>query len=70
MTTSAGQKVTIEEASSTKYKKGASSISTSSIKKGERVLVLGTVSSTTIKAAQVIVQTTGTSKSVASTAAS
>jgi hypothetical protein len=69
MTTSAGQKVTIDEASSTKYKKGASSISASSIKKGERVLVLGTVSSTTIKATQVIVQTTGTSKSVASTAA-
>jgi hypothetical protein len=67
--TSAGQKVTIDETSSTKYKKGSSSIAGNSVKKGERVLVLGTVSSTTIKATQVIVQSTGTSKSVASTAA-
>jgi hypothetical protein len=69
MTTSAGQKVTVDEASSTKYKKGASAISASSIKKGERVLVLGTVSSTTIKATQVIVETTGSGGSAASTAA-
>jgi hypothetical protein len=67
MTTSAGQKVIIDEASSTKYKKGTSSTSKSAITKGERVLVLGTVSSTTIKATQVFVQTTG--GSVASTAA-
>jgi hypothetical protein len=68
MTTSAGQKVTVDEASSTKYKKGSSSISASAIKKGTHVLVLGTVSSTTIKATQVIVQT-GSSASAASTAA-
>jgi hypothetical protein len=68
MTTSAGQKVTVDESSSTKYKKGSSSISASAIKKGTHILVLGTVSSTTIKATQVIVQTTG-SGSVASTAA-
>jgi Domain of unknown function (DUF5666) len=66
MTTSAGQKVTVDEASSTKYKKGSISISASAIKKGNRVLVLGTVSSTTIKATQVIVAGGG---SVASTAA-
>jgi hypothetical protein len=59
MTTSAGQKVTVDETSSTKYEKKSSSISASAIKKGERVLVLGTTSSTTIKATQVIVQTTG-----------
>ncbi len=59
MTTSAGQKVTVGETSSTKYEKKSSSISASAIKKGERVLVLGTTSSTTIKATQVIVQTTG-----------
>ena len=59
LTTSAGQKVTIDEASSTKYKKGTSSTSESAITKGERVLVLGTVSSTNIKATQVIVQTGG-----------
>jgi hypothetical protein len=57
MTTSAGQKVTVDEASSTKYEKGSKSISASAIKKGTHVLVLGTVSSTTIKATQVIVQT-------------
>jgi hypothetical protein len=66
MTTSAGQKVTVDEESSTKYKKGTKSVSKSAIKKSTHVLVLGTVSSTTIKAKQVIVQTT---RSVASTAA-
>ena len=59
MTTSAGQGVTVEEETSTQYKKGSSSTSKSAIKKGERVLVLGTTSGTTIKATQVIVQTTG-----------
>jgi hypothetical protein len=62
MTTSAGQKVTVNEASSTKYKKGSDSISASAIKKGTHVLVIGTVSSTTIKATQVIVQTGSGSK--------
>jgi hypothetical protein len=55
--TSAGQKVTVDEASSTKYKKGSRSISADDIKKGTHALVIGTVSSTTIKATQVIVQT-------------
>jgi hypothetical protein len=59
LTTSAGQKVTIDEASSTKYAKGTSSISASAITKGKSVLVLGTTSGTTIRAKQVIVQTTG-----------
>jgi hypothetical protein len=68
MTTSAGQKVTVDEASSTKYKKGSSSISASAIKKGTHVLVLGTVSSTTITATQVIVRT-GSGTAAASTAA-
>jgi hypothetical protein len=68
LTTSAGQEVTVDEASSTKYEKGTSSTSKSTLTKGEHVLVLGTVDSTTIKAAQVIVQKTG-GGSVASTAA-
>jgi hypothetical protein len=68
MTTSAGQKVTVDEGSSTSYRNGSKSISASAIEKGTHVLVLGTVSSTTIKATQVIVQKTG-SGSVASTAA-
>ena len=59
LTTSAGQEVTIDEESSTKYEKGMSSTSKNAITKGEHVLVLGTVSSTTIKATQVTVQTTG-----------
>ena len=59
LTTSAGQEVTVDEVSSTKYEKGTSSISKSAITKGEHVLILGTVSSTTIKATQVLVQTTG-----------
>jgi hypothetical protein len=59
LTTSAGQQVTVDEASSTKYEKGTNSASKSAIAKGEHVLVLGTVSSTTIKATQVIVQTGG-----------
>jgi hypothetical protein len=69
LTTSAGQKVTIDEESSTKYKKGTSSTSASAITKGERVLVLGTTSGTTIKATQVIVQTNGGGGSATSTAA-
>ena len=58
LATSAGQEVTVDEGSSTKYEKGTSSASKSAITKGEHVLVLGTVSSTTIKATQVLVQTT------------
>ena len=58
MTTSAGQKVTVDEASSTKYQKGTSSGSASAITSGESVLVLGTTNGTTITATQVTVQPT------------
>jgi hypothetical protein len=51
--------VTVDESSSTNYEKGSSSIEASAIKKGTHVLVIGTVSSTTIKATQVIVQSSG-----------
>jgi hypothetical protein len=54
--TSAGQQVTVKEASSTTYKKGTGSSSASDITTGEGVLVLGTTSGTTITATQVIVQ--------------
>ena len=47
ISTAAGQTVTVEQASST---------SARAVKKGERVLVLGTTSGTTITAARVIVQ--------------
>jgi hypothetical protein len=59
MSTSAGQKVTVNETSSTTYQKGTSSTSATAITTGEPVLVLGTTSGTTITAAQVIVQPAG-----------
>jgi hypothetical protein len=57
--TSAGQKVTVKEASSTKYRKGTGSSSASAVKKGATVLVLGTTNGTTITASKVVVQPTG-----------
>jgi hypothetical protein len=68
LTTPGGQKVTVDEASSTKYQKGTSSIPAGAITKGERVLVLGTTSGTTIRATQAIVQAAETSGSTTSSA--
>jgi membrane-bound inhibitor of C-type lysozyme len=59
ITTSAGQKVTIKEASSTTYQKGTSAATVSAITTGEPVLVLGTTDSTTITATQVTVEPAG-----------
>jgi hypothetical protein len=59
ISTAAGQKVTVNKTSSTTYRKATSSTSASAIKKGQSVLVLGTVNGTTITAGQVIVQPTG-----------
>jgi hypothetical protein len=56
VSTSAGEKVTVKEASSTTYRKGTSSTSASAVTKGKPVLVLGTTSGTTITATQVVVQ--------------
>src|SRR5256714_11861694 len=69
ITTSAGQKVTVDEASSTTYQKGTSPASASAITAGEPVLVLGTVNSTTITATQVTRQPAGSEGSAASSAA-
>jgi hypothetical protein len=69
ISTSAGQKVTVNETSSTTYQKGTSSTGASAVKKGEPVLVVGTTSGTTIKATQVIVQPTGSGGSATSSAA-
>ncbi len=72
LTTATGQKVTVDEASSTTYQKGTSSTSASAITNGESVLVLGTVnttSGTTITATQVIVQPAGSGGAAASSAA-
>jgi hypothetical protein len=68
LTTSAGQKVTVGEASSTTYQKGTSSISASAIARGERIVVLGTTSGTTITAKHVIVQPTGGASATSSAA--
>jgi hypothetical protein len=69
ISTPGGQKVTVNEASSTTYQKGTSSTSASAITTGETVIALGTVNSTTIAATQVIVQPTGDYGSAASSAA-
>jgi len=54
--TSAGQKVTVDEAAATTYRKGTGPASASAITTGEPVLVLGTTNGTTITATQIIVQ--------------
>jgi membrane-bound inhibitor of C-type lysozyme len=56
LTTSAGQKVTVKETSSTSYENGTSPASASALTNGETALVLGTTDNTTITASQVIVQ--------------
>ena len=61
LTTAAGEKVTVKEASSTTYEKGTSPTTASAVTSGEPVLVLGTTDSTTITATQVIVQPPATS---------
>jgi hypothetical protein len=68
LTTSAGQKVTVDEASSTTYQNGTSATSASAITTGEDVLVLGTTSGTTITATQVIVQAIGGGSAASSAA--
>jgi hypothetical protein len=68
ISTSAGQQVTVDEASSTTYQEGSSPTSASAVTPGEPVLVLGTTSGTTITATQVIVQPSGGLGSAASSA--
>ena len=63
LTTATGQKVTIKEASSTTYEMGTSAAKVSAVTTGEPVLVLGTTDSTTVTAAQVIVQPPSTGAS-------
>ena len=55
LTTSTGQKVTIDENSSTQYLNGTSSTSASAVSDGESVLVIGTTDSTTIAASEVTI---------------
>jgi hypothetical protein len=69
MQTAAGQKVTVDETSSTSYQKGTSPTSASAVTTGAPVLVLGTTNGTTITATQVVVQATDGGGSAASLAA-
>jgi hypothetical protein len=55
LTTSTGQKVTVKEASSTTYEHATSPASVSAVTAGAPALVLGTTDSSTITAAEVIV---------------
>ena len=64
--TSAGQKVTVKETSSTTYEQGTTSASASAVRKGKTALVLGTTDSTTITATQVIVQPTNSGSKTSS----
>jgi hypothetical protein len=66
--TSAGQQVTVDEASSTAYREGTSAVSASAMTTGDSVLVLGTTSGTTITATEVIVQPAGDGGSASSSA--
>jgi hypothetical protein len=68
LSTSAGQKVTVNETSTTTYLNGTNLTSSSAITTGESVLVLGTTNSTTITATQVTVQPTGGGSTTSSAA--
>jgi hypothetical protein len=59
VSTSAGQKVTVKEASSTTYRNGMISTSAKAIARGTPILVVGTTNGTTITATQVVVQPAG-----------
>ena len=67
LSTSAAQKVTVEETSSTTYEHGTAAASTSAITKGETVLALGMTDGTTITATQVVVQPPAGASKTAST---
>jgi hypothetical protein len=69
MTTAAGQKVTVDEASGTTYRDNTGPTSASAVTTGTDVLVLGTADGTTITATQVLVQPAGSDGSAASAAA-
>jgi Domain of unknown function (DUF5666) len=69
VSTAAGLQVIVQEASSTEYRLGVSSTPSSSLTKGDCVLVLGIVNGPTITASQVIVQRNDTGRSATSSAA-
>jgi hypothetical protein len=68
MSTAAGQKVTVNEASSTRYQAQTGSTSASAVSAGASVVVLGIANSTTITATKVIIQPTGGSSATSAAA--
>jgi hypothetical protein len=66
LSTAAGQKVTVKKVSSTKYKKGTSPTSASTLKRGKTALALGTTNGTIITASQVILKPNGSAGSATS----
>jgi hypothetical protein len=68
LTTSTGQKVIVDETSSTTYHRGATSIPASAVTNAKAVLVLGTTCVATITATQVIVEPTGVGAATSSAA--
>jgi hypothetical protein len=68
LSTSTGQRVTVNEAPATTYRQGASATSASAITAGASVLVTGMTSGTTITATQVQVQPTGGGSATSSAA--
>jgi membrane-bound inhibitor of C-type lysozyme len=67
LVTSAGQKVAVNETSSTAYKNGTTAAAASAVTTGQTALVIGTVDSSTITAAQVILQPPASASNTAST---
>jgi hypothetical protein len=65
--TSAGEEVTVNETSSTKYEKGTHTALPSAVTKGKIAVVLGTTDNTTITATLVIVQPTNSGPTSSST---
>ena len=68
LTTTIGEKVTVDENSSTTYQDGSASSTASAITTGSGVLVLGTVDSTTITATQVTIEPSGSPYTTANSA--
>lgn len=67
LTTPTGQRVTVNEAPTTKYESATSSTASSVVRTGNNVLVVGSVNSTTITATEVTTQTAPDDVSTAST---
>jgi hypothetical protein len=67
LVTSAGQKVTIQETSSTAYKNDITATAASAVTERQTALVIGTVDSTTVTAAQVILKPPADASNTAST---